>query len=283
MKVLVTGVSGFIGQHIVPILLNQGHKVLGVSREIDKAKKFEWFSDIDFISCDIYKIDKPMLELFASQDAIVHLSWPGLPNFKSLYHFEKNLNSDYIFLKSLVKMGLKQILVTGTCVEYGMQTGALSEDLKTDPFLPYAIAKDSLHRFLIALQSENSFVLQWARLFYMYGKGQDVNSLLSQVNNAVNNNQTVFNMSNGDQLRDYLPVEEVARRLVILIENPDKSGTINICKGSPMSVLELVKSHIKTNHFEIELNTGYFPYPDYEPLNFWGLSEFFDDKGNLND
>ena len=48
----------------------------------------------------------------------------------------------------------------------------------------------------------------------MFGKGQDDNSLLSQVDRAINNNQSTFNMSKGDQLRDYLPVEKVAEYIV---------------------------------------------------------------------
>ena len=44
MNVLVTGISGFVGQHIVPILISRGHKVLGVSRDIDKAQAFDWFN-----------------------------------------------------------------------------------------------------------------------------------------------------------------------------------------------------------------------------------------------
>ena len=281
MKVLVTGITGFVGQNIVPILLKRGHKVLGVSRDINKAKAFDWFNEIDFVSCDIYKINEETLDLFASQDAIIHLSWPGLPNYKSLFHFEENLPSDYFFLKSLISKGMKHVIVTGTCVEYGMQSGALSEGLKTNPFLPYAIAKDSLHRFLLLLQSEYSFTFQWARLFYMFGKGQDENSLLSQLDRAIDSKQSIFNMSKGDQLRDYLPVEEVSRRLTILLENPNKSGTINICNGSPTSVLSIAKSHIKKRQANLILNKGYYPYPDYEPIEFWGLSEIFDKKGDL--
>lgn len=281
MNVLVTGVTGFVGQNIVPILLSYGHNVLGVSRDIDKAKDFDWFKEIDFVCCDIYQIDDEYLELFASQDVIIHLSWPGLPNFKSFFHFEENLIPDYFFLKHLIVKGMKQVIVTGTCVEYGMQSGALSEDMKTDPFLPYAVAKDSLHRFIESLQLEYSFNFKWARLFYMYGKGQDENSLLSQLDFAINSNFSSFNMSKGDQLRDYLPVEEVAARLVKLIETTDIDGTVNICNGRPTSVLSLVKSHLEKRQSNLTINTGYYPYPDYEPHEFWGLSNFFDNNGAL--
>ena len=176
---------------------------------------------------------------------------------------------------------MKQVIVTGTCVEYGMQSGALSEEMRTDPFLPYAVAKDALHRFLESLQTEYSFNFKWVRLFYMFGKGQDKNSLLSQLDMAIFNNHSSFNMSKGDQLRDYLPVDEVSRRIVKLLDSPDIDGTINICNGRPTSVLSIVKSHIKKRQSNLTINTGYFPYPDYEPLEFWGLSKYFDADGDL--
>ena len=77
------------------------------------------------------------------------------------------------------------MLVTGTCFEYGMQSGYLSEKMITNPGNPYALAKDSLRKFLLSLQREVPFTLQWARLFYMYGSGQNPNSILAQLDNAV--------------------------------------------------------------------------------------------------
>ena len=79
-----------------------------------------------------------------------------------------------------------------------------------------------------------------------------------------------FPMSGGEQLRDYLPVSEVARQLVDLALNPADPGPVNLCSGRPVSVRRLVEGWIDQNGWKIEPKYGELPYPDYEPMAFWG-------------
>jgi dTDP-6-deoxy-L-talose 4-dehydrogenase (NAD+) len=151
-----------------------------------------------------------------------------------------------------------------------MQNGQLSEAMTTHPVTPYGLAKDSLRKFLQTLQGSQPFCLQWARLFYTYGEGQNPGSLLAQVNQAIDNGDKMFNMSGGEQLRDYLPVEDIAACLNALLEHPDFDGVVNICSGGPVSVRKLVEDHLAKKAAAIPLNLGYYPYPDYEPMAFWG-------------
>jgi nucleoside-diphosphate-sugar epimerase len=270
MNVLVTGATGFIGRHVVPKLLERGHSVTANARDETKARSFQWFGSVRFVAGDVHRPLGNPSEAFGQPDAVMHLAWSRLPNYKSLFHYEENLPADYRFLKSLVEAGIGQLLVTGTCLEYGMQHGALNESAMTAPVNSYALAKDTLHKFLQSLRQEQPFILQWARLFYIYGPGQNPNSLLAQLDRAINDGETTFNMSGGDQLRDYLPVEGVAMRLVSLLEHPGCSGAINICSGDPISVRTLVEQHLAKRGAKMQLNLGYHPYPDYEPMAFWG-------------
>lgn len=270
MKVLVTGAAGFVGRHAVAQLLERGHEVIAVARDEAKARRLAWFDHVRFIACDIHgPIDRPA-ERFGQPEAVMHLAWPGLPNYDALFHYEKTLPADYRFLKSLVQGGVGQLLVTGTCFEYGMQSGALAENLPTAPANPYALAKDTLRKQLQALQAQHAFTLQWARLFYMHGEGQSPNSVLAQLDRAIDSRETVFKMSGGEQLRDYLPVNEVASRAVTLLEHPTCNGVVNICSGEPISVRRLVERHLANRGASIRLNLGHYPYSPDEPMAFWG-------------
>lgn len=270
MNVLVTGATGFVGRHVVPRLLERGHTVTAVARDDERARTFPWFEQVTFVACDIHRPPNSLLKQFGQAEAVVHLAWPGLPNYKGLFHFEENLIGSYRFLKALVGAGIQHLLVTGTCFEYGMQSGCLAESLATFPANPYGLAKDTLRKFLEALRQEHAFTLQWARLFYMYGVGQNPNSLLAQLDRAIDSAQSQFNMSGGEQLRDYLPVEKVASRLVALLEHPQCDGIVNICSGEPISVRRMVERHLVIRGANIHLNLGHYPYPDYEPMAFWG-------------
>lgn len=271
MKVAVTGATGFIGNYVVKELLRQGIEVIATGTSAPKASTTDWFDKVDFIALDIHKPEEHELEKIASADKLIHLVWTGLPNYKDLFHFEKNLAAQYLFLKKLVAMGAKDITVTGTCFEYGMREGALDATIIADPQNPYALAKDSLRKFLQQLQQKEIFKLKWLRLFYMYGKGQSEKSILSQLEKAIENNEPVFNMSGGEQLRDYLPVEEVAAQIVASAFDENKNGIYNICSGTPISIKKLVNDYLKENNKQIELNLGFYPYPDYEPMAFWGV------------
>jgi len=270
MKVLVTGATGFVGQHVVPCLLGRGHFITVLARSAEAATRFAWFRDVTVVSGDTESTDERLTSALVGHDAAIHLAWPGLPNYGAAFHYEHTLPAQYRFLRQLVTSGAKQILIAGTCFEYGMQCGAMAEVMPTMPANAYAVAKDSLHKFLQQLRREFPFTLQCARLFYLHGPGQHEGSLLSQLDRAIESNAKVFNMSPGDQLRDYLAVEDAALRLALLLEHPACDGPTNICSGEPISVRKLAEDHIATRGAQIRLNLGHYPYSPFEPLAFWG-------------
>ena len=276
MKLLVTGATGFIGQHLLPLLIADGYKIIAVARNRQRAERFYWFDSVDFIFADIHNVSSTTTILsHGLPDAVIHLAWPGLPDYKNPLHLTETMPAQYRFLSSLLKRGVKHLLVTGTCFEYGMQEGCLVETMPAIPTNAYGLAKHSLYLLLRQLQDEMPFVLQWARLFYTYGEGQNENSLMAQLKRAIDSNIQVFNMSLGEQLRDYLPVNQLATKLLMLFRTSSFDGVINVCSGKAISVRRLVENYIESCGSDIKLNLGYFKYPDYEPLAFWGDNELF--------
>lgn len=272
MKILVTGATGFIGNHVTQQLLelDRNIQVIATSGNTEKAKICKWFSKVKYVSCDLNSVPEDCFQYFGKPDLLIHLAWEGLPNYKDLFHFERNLYADYFFLKSMIEQGLKDVVVTGTCFEYGMQSGGLHEDMETKPDNPYGLAKDTLRKFLEQLQKKTDFRLKWIRLFYMYGKGQHHGAILSQLDKALEKGDHHFDMSGGEQLRDYLPVEKVAEYIVKIAMQNQITGIINCCSGIPVSIRKLVENHLKEKQKRIHLNLGHYPYPDYEPMAFWG-------------
>ena len=272
MKVLVTGATGFIGNYVIKELLKYSHDIVATSRDLDKASNCEWFPQVQYIPCDLNVVQENFFQFFQQPELLIHLAWEGLPNYNDLFHLEKNLFSNYRFLKNMLEHGLKHLIVTGTCFEYGMKCGALSEDMETKPDNPYGLAKDTLRKFLEQWQKKIDFKFKWVRLFYMYGKGQSPNAILSQLDKALEKGEADFNMSGGEQLRDYLPVEKVAEYIVKIAIQSKVHGIINCCSGTPISMKKLVEDYLAKKQKSIHLNLGYYPYTDYEPMAFWGDS-----------
>jgi len=268
VRIAVTGATGFVGLHVLSALAEAGATAVPVLRPGSQLPPR--FAALQPIRLDIADPQADALAEVARADALVHLAWGGLPNYRSLRHFETELPLHYRFLKALVESGLRSVLVTGTCFEYGMQSGELHEALPCTPDNPYGFAKNALRQQLEYLQCAAPFGLTWARLFYMFGDGQAAGSLYPLLQRAAAAGETSFPMSGGEQLRDYLPVEAVARHLATLAVAKADAGIVNVCSGEPVSVRALVERLIRDNGWQIAPALGHYPYPDYEPLAFWG-------------
>ena len=108
----------------------------------------------------------------------------------------------------------------------------------------------------------------------MYGPYQNPKSFLQQLDTAIKKKQKFFKMSKGDQLRDYLPVETVAKK-IFLLYNSKKNGSFNLSSGKPISLKKLAEQKILMHKSNIKLDLGFYPYSDYEPKSFWGVPDKF--------
>ena len=274
-RVLITGASGFIGQHVLKRLKSEGAEISILVRDQSKIDNLSNYID-NLYTMDIENVSENIFDYLGSPDTMIHLAWGGLPNYHSLHHFEEELPRQYAFLKAMIVGGLKSLVITGTCFEYGMKEGCLYESQTTKPDNCYGYAKASLHNQLNYLNKDIPFNLAWCRLFYMWGDGQSENSLYAQLKAVVLRGDKDFNMSPGAQLRDYLPVEKVAEYLVEISKRNKVSTIFNIASGKPISIRELVENWIEENNWDIKLNFGFYAYPSYEAMEFWG------DISNLN-
>ncbi len=272
--VAVTGASGFLGRYVLANLADRDVEVVAVSRTPPVQSEQ---GTIQWVEFDIHEPPADPFDALQQPDILLHLAWGGLPDYRNAFQTDAELPAQIAFLEAMLQGGLKALTVTGTCLEYGMQSGKLSEDLSCDPVLPYPRAKIALLQYLQTLKSKMPFMLTWARLFYMYGRGQYEKSLYSQFVAAHASGSSSFDMSGGAQLRDYLPVETITGYLCDLALTGDDVGVINVCSGKAVAVRDLVKSWAQAFNWDVDLNLGVFPYPDYEPMEFWG------DNNRLNE
>lgn len=154
MKILVTGASGFIGQYVIETLLKNDCEIIATSTDRKKAQNYSWYERVTYeeFSFEQSVEKRDLFKFFKEPDIVIHLAWQGLPYYNELYHTQKNLFQQLNFISNLIEHGLKDLTITGTCLEYGLQNGSLSENLLTRPSNPYAIAKDSLRKCIEACE-----------------------------------------------------------------------------------------------------------------------------------
>ncbi|WP_250624069.1 NAD-dependent epimerase/dehydratase family protein [Pinirhizobacter soli] len=267
MKVAVTGATGFLGRYVLAELARRDVSVVAASRTA--PSKPVHGRDVAFVQLDTATTEGAF-ERLGSPDVLIHLAWEGLPNYQSERHVKVEFPAQQRFLDECIKDGLSNLVVAGTCFEYGMAEGELAESLQAEPLTQYGLAKDMLRRHLEASCDRRGARLVWGRLFYLYGQGQGPASLYSLLNQAIDQGRPSFDMSGGAQVRDFLPAQEAGRLLVELALSPTAKGVVNICSGIPVTVRDLVDRWIHERQATISMNLGKLPYSPIEPMSFWG-------------
>jgi len=266
-KIIVVGATGYIGKHLIPALIKNQYKVTILARSIKNIKNFKWFSKINYINFTNFKVNLNKIE---KNSTFVYLAWEGLPNYNSTDKLKKNVLINYKFKKELLKKKkIKNLIVTGTCQEYGMKKGLQKINEKTNPVTNYGLAKVRLYKKISNLEKSYTFNFKWLRLYYSYGKWQNKNSIFSQLRLSIRNKEKYFKMSKGDQMIDYLPISKMVKKILLVIEKKN-NGIFNVCSGKPIMLKNLVKKYIKKRKSTTKLRLGYYSYLKYEPKYFWG-------------
>jgi dTDP-6-deoxy-L-talose 4-dehydrogenase (NAD+) len=281
VKILVTGASGYIGSNLMPFMDFSKHEVIALTRDEVRMELVEKFPSIKWHRFDIAQGDtRQLLAQIGPVQKLIHLAWPYLNDFHDLRHVTEALPSHLNFLVNMINSGLQEIMITGTCLEYGLKSGLLNESMASNPSISYAIAKNVLRILINKIAVENGVKFKWARIFYSYGNGQNPNSLIPKLKAHISSEASHFYMSEGSQLRDYLEIKQMCLKLAQLLAI-DFNGCVNICSGKPVSVRELVEKHIMKADSDIIPVFGKKEVPTYEPANFWGDTTLFDSL--LND
>ena len=284
MKVMITGATGFVGRNLIKkISKKKNWKILCLVR---KKPHLDNINKIKFHKTDIYSEKLNIYKKYGVPDVLIHLAWSGLPNYQENFHLKTNLPNEKAFLTRAINAGVKQIIIAGTCFEYGKLSGKLNENKICKPNTKYGQAKNLLREHLEKKQKQKNFTLQWVRLFYVFGSDQNPKSLLPALKRSIYNKEKYFNIADGKIQRDFININIVAKFLVFLCENKNLNGIINCCSGNPISIRDFVKAYLKKRSSKIKIRIGNFKKPKHESEKFWGstskmLSSSFKFKNKL--
>jgi len=256
------GCSGFIGKAIRKAVLHRDDFRFYTSKGISAANHASIYFSLE------EKETWSNLALSAG-DKVIFLSWQNLPNYNKPFHITHNLVKSLEFFEYATALGVSKLVVAGTCYEYGLQNGEMREDAPTYPVNSYAIAKDSLRRLTESLCASHSSAFAWLRIFYPYGESQNPNSLLPSLARAIEKGEKSFDTSQGDQIRDFIRVEDVAEAFVRVTDSHQGTGIINVGSGNPLSIRDFLEAYIREKDATIKLNLGVYPRRADEPLAFW--------------
>jgi len=235
--VLVTGATGFVGRYCLPLLQAAGYDVHAVSSSAHPSDG----SGVGWHQCDLldYSQTDRLIAAIAPTH-LLHLAWyvaPGryLTAPENLSWCQATLELSRAFGRN----GGKRAVFAGTCFEYDNRFGYCSEDLTpTRPATLYAACKNSLREILSAFSKQAGFTTAWARIFHLYGPHESPRRLVPSVIISLLNGQTA-RCTHGNQIRDFLHVEDVAAAFVTLLGGT-LEGPVNVGSGQPISIRSIV-------------------------------------------
>ena len=207
-------------------------------------------------------------EALGRPDALIHLAWGGLPNYGSAHHFERELPAHAALADAAGRGRPAEPRRRRHLLRVRHAVGRAAEIAEAAPANAYAVAKDALRRRLQALQRAAPVRadLGTALLPARRGPGPE-GALLPQLQRAVEAGAATFPMSGGEQLRDYLPVEEAADDLVRLaLARRGPRHRQRLLRRSRSPVRALVERWLAAHGRTIELDLGRFPIP---PTSRW--------------
>lgn len=270
-KILITGASGCIGRSLLSEISKEKNiEIIATYRK--NILNLESYKNIQFIKLDINKKRNNWYSLLGKPDIVVHLAWDYLNNFEDKKHESKLLQSHFLFISNLLKNGLKNIVIAGTCLEYGQIEGELNEKMKPIPTIPYAISKNKLRLKILKLKKDFNFNFTWLRFFYIFGRNSN-SKLYNDLTNSINKRNKYFKMSKGDQIRDFINIKVLCKYLNQIVINHKDYGIVNMCSGNPISIKSLVNKWITKKKSSIKPKYGYYKYISYEPMKFWGSTK----------
>ena len=238
-RVLVTGVSGFVGRHVIAPLLKHGYEVHCVSR-----KKIFDDKGLDVIEHTVDLLmpgEAEALVKAVCPTHLLHLAWtpnPGraLASLENIRWAALTLNLFHAFKDA----GGTRAVMVGSCAEYDWSFGLLSEnETPLHPATLYGAAKHSVHELIEAATPETDTSVAWARLFFLYGPYEQNTRLVASVSRSLVLGRPVAT-TDGSQRRDFLYVEDAAAALILLLES-NVSGAINIASGYCGPVREIIE------------------------------------------
>ena len=267
MKVIVVGGNGFIGKNLIPVFINKNYEIIATYKST-KPNIFK--NKIKWVKFNYKKNSN--LKIFRNIDLVIHLAWENLPNYTKKFHTEVEIKYQKKFINNIIRLGTKNIFIAGTCFEYGKKEGLYKEVSRLKPNTEYGKAKNDLRIYVEKLNTKYNFKYTWGRIFYLYGKHQYTKSLYPQLMDSIKKKKT-FKMSTGEQIRDFLSIEQTCKYIFLLSTNNKKNKIVNICSNNKIKVKQFVNKIIKKNKSKIKILYGKYPIPAYEAKNFWGSNK----------
>jgi len=264
MRIFVTGGTGFIGTHVIARLIDSGNEVIAMRRKgssprLSLVHEPEWVDG---------SLDGDYRSALSECDLMMHLAshTPNPPYAELGECLFWNVSTAIALAEQAFEVGIKNYIIAGSCFEYGNSannTFLLTPDTPLKPSLSYPISKAAASIAFTGWAREKGVRLKLIRIFQTFGPGENEYRLWPSLIRAAKMGID-FNMTKGEQLRDFIRVEDVANCFVksLSLEKIIEGIPIitHAASGNPQTLLDFSSKIWNQYQATGNLKIGALPY-----------------------
>lgn len=272
-KIVMTGVTGFIGSHVARLLLEEGAEVYGLVRPASTNKsRLSGHENMHVVYGSLAEAEA-CLKALGQADGFLHFAWGGVnrEEIDSPAVQAANVDDSLACLQAARNLGCGIFMDAGSRVEYGiMEDGIMEESRQCHPVNEYGKAKLEFYHRARVLCEEWGMTFYHLRFFSVYGRGDHPWSLISTLVRELPRGETV-SLSACRHRWNFMEISDAARAVVELYRHSDKrAGRIRIVNVASEDTRPL-KAFVEEIHGLCE-NRGHLEYGTFVQAREGALS-----------
>ena len=240
--VIVTGATSMLGIATVQVCLENGVKVIALTRANSRRKsclpKSELLTLIECDLCDLSKVDLPE----DNYDIFYHFGWGFTDRITRDDPVLQSKNIGYTLdaVQLAHKCGCRKFLGAGSQAEYGFHTERITEETSVTPGVSYGYAKYAAGKLAEKLCNKLGLICIWTRTFSVYGRYDSENTMIPYALRQYKIGE-IAQLSSGMQMWDFLFEEDAGKYFYLLGKKVEKDVLVNVASGN----VKLLKEYVE--------------------------------------
>ncbi|HEY3007753.1 MAG TPA: NAD-dependent epimerase/dehydratase family protein, partial [Micromonosporaceae bacterium] len=247
--VFFTGGAGFIGMHVVPLLVERGYQVRIFDNmfrgDRDKVAELVATGNVELIDQDV-RYGGAVHQAMRGCDHVIHFAAVSINKSEAdpYESIDINMVGNHNVFAAAADHGVRRLVFASSASVYGEPTRLpMHEDDELHPLTPYCISKRAGEDLLGFYQRRSGLSWIALRFFNVYGPGQKTTayytSVINHFVNRLRNGQPPIIDGKGEQSMDFIHVHDIARAVVGAVECGRDNLPINVGTGVDTSVAAL--------------------------------------------
>lgn len=256
-KILITGVTGFLGSHLALVLVNEGYEVVALKRKSSSLVRIKSILQ-NVRLLDVEDIDFTCLFDSFDIDIIIHTATNyGRNNETPWEIFDANTGFPLRLLDAASKANVKKFINTDTILDKYLNL--------------YSLSKNHLLEWGKFYSMRNKIEFINMRLEHIFGPGDDDSKFTSYVINSCIQNKSSLELTLGEQKRDFIYVEDVISAYLIVLnrknDNNNWFSEYEVGSGKSVTIKKFVEMVHQLTTSKTELKFGAIKYREGEVMN----------------